>query len=58
MKKLLAFALILGLGVFCAIGCSKETPKPQPKKTEGPVAQPIPGTPGAPAPVTPDKPKP
>jgi hypothetical protein len=36
MKKLLAFVLILGLGTFCAIGCSKETPKPKidPTKTE------------------------
>jgi hypothetical protein len=30
MKKLLAFAMILSLGLFCAVGCNKPAPKKQP----------------------------
>jgi hypothetical protein len=27
MKKLVAFAMILSLGMFCAVGCNKPAPK-------------------------------
>jgi hypothetical protein len=35
MKKLLAFAMILSLGVFCAVGCTEKpkTTKPTDKGT-------------------------
>jgi len=32
MKKLLAFAMILSLGLFCTIGCNKPGPKKEPPK--------------------------
>ena len=32
MKKFVAFVMILSLGVFCAIGCSKPAPKKEPPK--------------------------
>jgi len=36
MKKCLTFVVILGLGLFCAVGCNKPAnhpgPKPQPPK--------------------------
>jgi hypothetical protein len=31
MKKLLAFALILGIGTFGALGCTEPKPKEKPK---------------------------
>lgn len=36
MKKLVLFAVVLSLGLFCAVGCSKPTPvkKAEPAKTE------------------------
>jgi hypothetical protein len=39
MKKLAAFALVLSLGVFCAVGCTPATPpkKIEPPKTNTPV---------------------
>lgn len=59
MKKLVAFALILTLGLFTAVGCSKpaEKAKKEPPKTEvgkDTVAKPAPD---ATRPATDDKAK-
>ncbi len=35
MKKLLTLALVLSLGVFCAIGCAKKEPAKTPKAPTG-----------------------
>jgi hypothetical protein len=43
MKKFVTFVMILCLGLFCAIGCSRPAPtqqKPPDNKTEQPKAQP------------------
>lgn len=45
MKKLVAFAMVLCLGLFCASGCNKPTTKTDKDKT----------APTTTAPVTPDK---
>ena len=38
MKKLVAFALVLSLGLFCAVGCTPAKPKPvEPKKVKTPA---------------------
>ena len=38
MKKFLAFAMILSLGLFCAIGCNRPVPKKEAPKG-GPAAE-------------------
>jgi hypothetical protein len=55
MKKLVAFAMILSLGLFCAIGCSKPAEKKAGTPPAG-AAAPAAGDKAAPAaPATPDK---
>jgi len=35
MKKLVAFALVLSLGLFCAVGCKEEVKKPPKENKPG-----------------------
>jgi hypothetical protein len=56
MKKLVAFALILGLGMFSVVGCGGTTaPKTTPPATSGATKTADKGTPAA---KTPDKAEP
>ena len=58
MKKLVAFAMILSLGLFCAVGCQKEEKKAPPAKAAaGAAEQPKAGA-EAPAPAKPAEEKP
>jgi hypothetical protein len=41
MKKLVAFALVLSLGLFFAVGCTKEVKKVTPPKQNPPVTTPV-----------------
>ncbi len=31
MKKLMAFVMIVSIGMFCSLGCTKEAPTPEPQ---------------------------
>jgi hypothetical protein len=53
MKTLLAFVMIMGLGLFCAVGCNKPAHTPAPTHNAPPPASQQKVTPGSEKPAMP-----